>query len=106
MFSRLVRLVLCLLLLQSSGGTLVANEASIQAQLDQACQAARERRLVPLRKKYIRECIEIEGKDSAYCKRFYRDYGERAGNRPALFNDLPACIKAYEYQKRGYRHTD
>ena len=33
------------------------------------------------------------------------NYGERAGNRPALFYDLPACKRAFEYQ-RSYRRTE
>lgn len=71
-----------------------------QKQLDDACAAAREEVLAPLRMVYVAECVEKWKKDQAYCERFYRDYGERtAVGRPAFFYDLPECVQAFEYRK-------
>ena len=75
-----------------------------QKELDTACAAAREMKLAPLRQQYVEECIEKQKKDRAYCERFYSDYGNRTGNKPALFYDLPECVEAFNYQK-SYRQA-
>ena len=71
-----------------------------QQELDAACESARQEKLAPLREKYIRECVEVQGKDQEYCERFYRDYGERSGNRPAFFYDLPECEEAWAFKRK------
>ena len=68
--------------------------------LNAACDKAREERLAPLRKQYIEECISKERNDPDYCRRFYADYGARSGKRPPLFNDLPECVTAWEFQRK------
>jgi hypothetical protein len=69
------------------------------AELDAACEVAREEKLVPLRVRYVEECVEKEQRaDRAACERFYADYGNGAGNR-RLFYDLPECEKAFEYRR-------
>lgn len=74
-----------------------------QQQLDNACEAAREALIAPLRRQAVAECVD-EKKDQAYCERFYRDYGERgASGRPALFYDIPECVKAFEHRKHKER---
>ena len=70
-----------------------------QQELDAACEAARQEKLAPLREKYIEECVVDQGKDRDFCTRFYRDYGERSGDRPAFFYDLPECEDAWEFKK-------
>jgi hypothetical protein len=75
-----------------------------QIELDNACEAQRQIRLAPQRDKAIEECIAVQGKEQDYCERFYRDYGERSGDRPALFYDLPECVDAFEYQKNKQLH--
>jgi hypothetical protein len=75
-----------------------------QVELDTACEAQRQIRLAPQRDTAIKDCVEIEGKEQDYCERFYRDYGERSGDRPALFYDLPECVEAFEYQKNKQLH--
>jgi hypothetical protein len=72
-----------------------------QQELDAACEAARQEKLAPLREKYIEECVEEQGKDRDYCTRFYRDYGERSGVRPAFFYDLPECEEAWAFKKNN-----
>ena len=73
-----------------------------QKQLDQACEAARERKLAPEKAQYIEECVAKQRRDRAYCERFYSDYGARSGNRAPLYYDLPECVEAFEYGK-SYR---
>lgn len=69
-----------------------------QAELDAVCESAREQKLVPLRQKMIDRCIQKkEFKTLVECETYYADYGERAGGRPAMFYDLPACVKAFEF---------
>lgn len=71
-----------------------------QAKLDQACEAARLKELIPLRKKATEECVankELPSREE--CQRFYADYGERMGGRAPLFYDLPECVTAFEFQQ-------
>jgi hypothetical protein len=71
-----------------------------QARLDAACEAAREAKLAPLRAQYIEECVQKQQRpDRASCERFYADFGNRSGNRPPLFYDLPECVAAHEHRK-------
>ncbi|MEJ2534350.1 MAG: hypothetical protein P8008_02490 [Gammaproteobacteria bacterium] len=71
-----------------------------QAELDAACEAARQKKLAPERERLIEECVrEKQRPDRAACERFLADYGNRSGNRPALYYDLPECVEAFEYQK-------
>ena len=76
---------------------------SKQAQLDAACESARERKLAPERAKYIEECVRDKFKDSREaCERFYRDYGSQTADRLALYYDLPECVQAFEF-RQSYR---
>jgi hypothetical protein len=75
-----------------------------QVELDNACAAQRQIKLAPMREKAITECVEVEGKEQDYCERFYQDFGERSGDRPALFYDLPECVDAFEHQKNRQLH--
>ena len=87
-------------ILAATGGEQVAE----QAELDQACEKAREKKLAPERKKYIEECVaEKQRPDRASCELFYADYGNRSGNRAPLYYDLPECVKAFDYQKKQSR---
>jgi hypothetical protein len=71
-----------------------------QAQLDAACEAARESRLAPERARYIEECVARKQKpDRAACEKFYADYGAQSGARAPLYYDLPACRRAFEARK-------
>ena len=75
-----------------------------QTELDNACEARRQIEIAPLREKAINACVEVEGKERDYCERYYQDFGNRAGDRPALFYDLPECVAAFEYQKNKQLH--
>lgn len=71
-----------------------------QARLDQVCETARLKELVPLRKRVTEECVANKELPSRKeCERFYADYGERMGGRAPLFYDLPECEAAFEYQQ-------
>lgn len=74
-----------------------------QKQLDEACELARERKLAPLRKKFVAECVEKQKKKRDYCEEFYSDYGVRTGNRPPLFYDLPECVTAFDFRNEPDR---
>jgi hypothetical protein len=71
------------------------------AELDAACEDARLQKLVPLRAKFVEECVDKgERPDRASCERYYADYGNGSGNQ-RLFYELPACVTAFEYFKSG-----
>ena len=77
-----------------------ADTAEEQAQLDAACEQAREAKLAPLREQYIQECVDKEQKpDREACERFYADFGAQSGSRAPLFYDLPECVKAHEFRQ-------
>ena len=69
-----------------------------QAELDAACEVAREKKLAPLRAQHIEECVEQgHQRDRESCERFYADFGAQSGQRAPLFYDLPECQKAFDY---------
>jgi len=71
-----------------------------QARLDAACEVERQKKIAPMRKKAIADCVaNKELSDRSECERFYADYGERMGGRAPLFYDLPACVTAFEFQQ-------
>ncbi len=77
-----------------------------QAELDAACEAARQDKIILERAKHIEECVDTKLlSDRETCERFYADYGESAAGQAPLFYDLPACEKAHEY-KSSYRSSD
>ncbi len=76
-----------------------------QAELDAACEVARQNKLILVRAELIEECVETKQlADRATCERFYADYGESSANQAPLFYDLPECEKAHEY-RRSYRSS-
>lgn len=77
-----------------------------QAELDTACEVAREKALVSAKTKSIAECVEKKQRpDRASCERFYADYGQRSPNQAPLFYDLPECEAAHEH-RTSYRNPD
>ena len=77
----------------------------VQQQLDEACETARLKKLTPIREKYAEACVAEWDRSQQYCDRFYSDYGNKGGDQPVLFYDLPECEKAWNYQQR-YRIAD
>ncbi len=77
-----------------------------QAELDAACEEARQKKIALERAKHIEECVETGMlADRETCERFYADYGESAAGRAPLYYDLPECEKAHEY-RNSYRSSD
>lgn len=77
-----------------------ASEMSL-ADLNLACEAAREREIAPLRAAAIAECKAAPRANPAYCERFYSDFGDGGTTaagvlRPRMFDDLPECVIARE----------
>jgi hypothetical protein len=88
-----------LLLLGVAGLQARTDREQQQARLDAACETAREKKLAPLRKQFVEQCVrDKEQPDRAACESFYSDYGARSGDRAPLFYDLPECKRAFEYQ--------
>jgi hypothetical protein len=72
-----------------------------QAELDSACEAARQQKLAPMRAGFIDECVEKKQRpDRASCERFYADFGNQSGRRAPLFYDLPECVEAFEHRRQ------
>ena len=103
----------CLLLMTLTMFAAVAVQAdklekerdAMQAELDAACEAARQTKLVLARAKYVEEFVETKQlADRETCERFYADYGESSANRAPLFYDLPECEKAHEF-RNSYRSS-
>jgi len=71
-----------------------------QAELDNTCEVARQKKLAPMRQGFVDECVANKEKPSrSDCERFYADYGNRMGGRAPLFYDLPECVTAFEYNR-------
>lgn len=71
-----------------------------QARLDGACEVARQKKLTPMRKEFVEECVaNKELPNRKECERFYADYGNRMGGRAPLFYDLPECEAAFDYRQ-------
>ena len=93
-------LTIVLIMLASSPALADESRAAKQAQLDAACEAARQERLAPIRQKYVDECVagkELPSRQE--CERFYTDYGERTGRKAPLFYDLPECVEAFNFHQ-------
>ena len=90
----------------ASAGVLADEQGAKQAELDAACEAARQVKLVQVRAELVEECVETKQlRDRPTCERFYVDYGESSANQAPLFYDLPECEEAHEY-RRSYRSSD
>ena len=102
-FAVMTSTVLMLLLL-SSDGMADRNRDQKQAERDAACEAAREKKLAPMREQYIEECVKNgEQPDRRSCEVFYSDFGAQSGNRAPLFYDLPECVEAFDFQNSQRR---
>jgi hypothetical protein len=79
-----------------------------QAELDAACEAARQEELAALRGKLIEECVqkkEWPREDRASCERYYADFGNTTPHQVGLFYDLPECVRAHDY-RTSYRRAE
>jgi len=87
-------------------GTAIADKdrPQKQAELDKACEAAREQQLAPMRQQQIDDCVQKDKKTQAECESAFANYGARSGTRAPLFYDLPECEEAFAY-KKSYRQA-
>lgn len=88
----------------------LADEAALKQQrLDIACEAARNEKLAPERTRFIEQCAAQQDKTFSECQHYYRDYGDAIFKnngeiqRYALYYDLPACQRAFDFQQRQRR---
>jgi hypothetical protein len=91
--------LLVLLLLPLSA--LAQSEAELRryAELDRQCEAAREKKLAPLRTKKIEACARDQKRSRADCEREFADFGNTharvtGGATGGMFYDLPECLAA------------
>jgi len=92
--------VLTIVLMLLTASPVLADQArdAKQAKLDAACEAARQKKLAPIRQQYVETCVANKEQPSRQdCERFYADYGERMGGRAPLFYDLPECVTAFDF---------
>ena len=94
-------LLMTLLMLASTA--VLANKAEAereakQAELDAACEAARETKLAIVRAELAEECVATgQLSDLESCEKFYADYGVGSFNQAPLFYDLQECEIAFEH---------
>ena len=75
-----------------------------QADLDAACESARQKAIAAARTKYVEECVAKKQRpDRPACERFYADYGQSSATGAPLFYDLPECEAAHRY-RTSYRN--
>jgi hypothetical protein len=92
------RFVLAIIVSLLTAGTAFAD--TTQAQLDAACEAAREKKLAPLRQNMVNECAAKGEKTEAECTQFYADWdGGRGAGLSKQFYDLPECETAFDNQR-------
>ena len=73
---------------------------SSQAELDAACEQAREKKLAPLRQNMVQECIAKGEKSADECNRYYAEWdGGRGAGQSKRFYDLPECERAFDNQR-------
>jgi hypothetical protein len=99
-------LTAAVVLLGLSGAAASETEVNLrqarQAELDRACEAARQVALAPRRQEIYEECINRFDKEADACRSEANAYnGNRIGATP-LFYDLPECVEAFEYRKSKY----
>jgi len=77
-------------------------------ELDRRCDAARERKIAPLRQAEIEKCQADKRNDPAWCERFNADFGDAGRTingtmRPRMFDDLPEYVDALDERNRRGR---
>lgn len=104
-----IRFPFAILLVAAVPAALAQSEEELKryAELDRKCEAAREKKLAPLRARQIDACVKQDKRPREQCERDFADYGNTRGvgrGRAVggLFYDLPECIAADE-ARRKYR---
>ena len=100
-------LLLVLVVLLTGTGAVVGEpgdakqgDEELQAELDRRCEAARERKLAPIRDEIFAECLDKKQSDEAFCRRNADGYnGNRIGGSPRFY-ELPECQAAFKNRNR------
>lgn len=92
-----------LILLGGPLSVLADNERDVVA-LEAQCEAEREAKIRPLREMEIAKCREDQHNNTAYCERYWKDYGNARSAIngvmiPRMFWDLPVCVAAFKARK-------
>jgi len=103
----IIALSFILIFLQTNIVVAAEDRAVKQRELDKACEMAREKKLVPMRKQLIEECMnkDRQKNDLKKCEELHGSYNGRPHGRAPLFYDLPECEQAAQYQK-SYRQAN
>ena len=96
--------IAAMLVVWGNPAVVFADQASDVAVLEAQCEAEREAKIKPLRDVEIAKCQADQNNDSAYCERFWKDYGNlrrgaNGGTIPRMFSDLPTCVAAFKARK-------
>ena len=99
---RVTSVILVVAMAALSNGLAIANDRqSKQAELDAACETARQTALAPKQAEIYQECIDKFKKSVEVCEQEAAGYnGNRVGRTP-LFYGLPECEAAFEYRKNN-----
>ena len=76
-----------------------------QAELDHACEQARQVALAPRKLAVYQECIKKFKKSVEYCEKQADEYNGTRVNGSPLFYDLPECEVAFK-NRSDYRNPD
>lgn len=91
---------LVLLLLLPLGVSAQSDEEQKRfAELDRRCEAAREKKLAPLRAEKIEACVKNDKRARAECEDEFAEFGNTRGKAgggaiAGMFYDLPECVAA------------
>jgi hypothetical protein len=96
-------LLLFLLLFPLAADALDAVDRTAAA--DARCEAAREKKLQPIRARKIAACMRQAHPPTAGCETFYSTYGNNSNHAngsvvQGLFYDIPACVEARRTSER------
>lgn len=76
-------------------------------ELDRQCEAAREKKLAPLRAARIERCVREDKRKLDECTAELATWGQTQGTKSAartgLFYDLPECVAAFEARQQYRR---
>jgi hypothetical protein len=97
---RVTSVILVVVITALNNGLAMAEDRQTkQAELDAACETARQAALAPKKAEIYQECIDKFKKSVAVCEQEADGYnGNRVGRTP-LFYGLPECEAAFEHRK-------
>ena len=96
-----IRAAPLVLLLLMPPGAVAQSDSDLKrfAEMDRQCEAARQKKLEPLRAQKIEACVKDDKRPRADCEDEFADYGNTKGKAGGgaiggLFYDLPECVAA------------